>query len=238
MSVRRALASRILAAALALAALPAAGQAARGQATAEQVPDRAAESGGPARPAGDSGTFTVYLPQPARPAPHRPPPPRGESGLAVGLAAAVFAAAGLVWLGLRAPACPRCRQKLVRLERAGTPAPASGDAVGPIEDWVDGAHRDPWACLGCGVVMRRRFGSLMAPDVACPSCGAPTKRTRLDVRERPGYLTWGEVRLDEDCLSCSHRTSALYAAPPLEAPSGQRGAAPAPRGAASTRSSR
>ncbi|HET7177432.1 MAG TPA: hypothetical protein VFI63_01960, partial [Solirubrobacterales bacterium] len=65
--------------------------------------------------------------------------------------------------------------------------------------------------------------SLASTDDVCPSCGSPTKKTRLDVRERPGYLTWGEVRLAEECLSCSHRTEALYAAPPLEAPTTQRG---------------
>jgi hypothetical protein len=73
--------------------------------------------------------------------------------------------------------------------------------------------------------MRRRFGPLAAADAACPSCGAPTKRARRTVVERPGYLTWGEARIDEDCLSCSHRTSALYAAPPLEAPGGRGPAA-------------
>jgi len=221
-----------LAAALALgsaAGLPAQPPAAHGAAPAP----RAAGTAG-TESAGDSGAFTVYLPQPAQPArqlPRRAQPP-GESALAVALAAALFAAVGLAWLGLSAPTCPRCREKLVRLERqgnVGTGAGAEGDAVGPIEDWIDGARRDPWACLGCGVVMRRRFGSLIAPDDVCPSCGSPTKTTRLDVRERPGYLTWGEVRLDEDCLSCSHRTGALYAAPPLEAPTGRRGGAPPAR---------
>lgn len=224
---------RILAAPLALVAFVAlAPPALPAQASANRPASQAAA---PAGTDGDSGAFTVYLPQPAaRPAqpPARRAQPPGESGLAVALAAALFAAAGAAWIGFRTPACPRCRQKLVRLERQGSAAVnaaadagtgAVADAVGPIEDWIDGARRDPWACLGCGLVMRRRFGSLAAADDRCPSCGSPTKKTRLQVRERPGYLTWGEVRLDEECLSCAHRTGALYAAPPLEAPTTQRG---------------
>jgi hypothetical protein len=214
----------------------------------------AATASGPAgtESGGDFGAFTVYLPQPvarpAQPAARRAQPP-GESGLAVALAAALFAAAGVAWIGFRTPVCPRCRQKLVRLERqgsaashveagAGVDAGAGTDAVGPIEDWIDGARRDPWACLGCGLVMRRRFGSLAAADDRCPSCGSPTKKTRLEVRERPGYLTWGEVRLDEECLSCAHRTGALYAAPPLEAPTTRGGSAPRPERRPLSRSSR
>jgi hypothetical protein len=150
----------------------------------------------------------------------------------VGLTAALFAAAGLAWLGLRPPAGPRCRQKLVRLERSGG---AAGEAARPSADLVDGTHRDPWACLGCGVVMRRRFGPLVAPDDACPSCGSPTRKTALTVVDRPGYLTWGEVRLDESCLICSHRASTILAAPPLEAPTAQRGTARSAARAAAAR---
>jgi hypothetical protein len=212
-------------------------------AAAQAPPPGAKPPAGPpaaAPSSGDSGAITVYLPQPSsrstRPAPPIRRPPR-ESGLAAALAAAVFLGAGLAWLAFRSPTCPRCRQKLVRLERSETSAPIPGEAVPPLEDLVGGARRDPWACLACGVVMRRRFGPLVAADAACPSCGAATKKTRLAVVEHPGYLTWGEVRLDEDCLTCAHRASTLYAAPPLEAPTAQRGAARSARGAAS-RSSR
>ena len=241
---------RPLAAPLALAACVAlAPPALPARASANRPASRAAA---PAGTDGDSGAFTVYLPQPAaRPAqpPARRPQPPGESGLAVALAAALFAAAGAAWIGFRTPACPRCRQKLVRLERQESAAVDAGpgtdvgagavaDAVGPIEDWIDGARRDPWACLGCGLVMRRRFGSIAAADDRCPSCGSPTKKTRLEVRERPGYLTWGEVRLDEECLSCAHRTGALYAAPPLEAPTQRGGGSPPARTRPLSRSSR
>jgi len=221
-------------AALFLAAALAPAAAAAAQAPPPQPPAAAPSSG-------DSGAITVYLPQPsspsARPASPIRRPPR-ESGLAVALAAAVFLGAGLAWLAFRPPTCPTCRQKLVRLERSETSAPIPGEAVPPLEDLAGGARRDPWACLACGVVMRRRFGPLVTADTACPSCGAATKKTRLAVVDHPGYLTWGEVRLDEDCLTCAHRASTLYAAPPLEAPTAQRGAARAARGAASSRSSR
>jgi hypothetical protein len=254
--VSGALAPLALAAALALSSLPAAAQsptqsqkpaslpASPPGSQADRVSPPAGATAASGSGSGDEGSFTVYLPPtrsapPARSASRRPVPPGEESGLAVAIAAAVFAAAGLAWLGLRSPACPRCRQKLVRLERSSAEAAtgAGGDAVRPIEELIDGTRRDPWACLACGVVMRRRFGPFVAADDACPSCGSPTKKTRLTVVERPGYLTWGEVRLDEDCLTCSHRTSALYAAPPLEVPIAQRGTAQSARGATS-RSSR
>jgi len=232
MSRRLALAPLFLIALGAALGLPALAPPAR--AATPAAPPAGTEA--PAGASDGSAPFTVYLPPPprARPLPRRPVPPP-ESGLAVGLAAAVFLAAGLAWLGLRPPACPRCRQKLVRLEPAGAPAdpPASGTAAPPGSEGRERGRREPWACLGCGVVMRRRFGPLVVRDAACPRCGAPTRRAALAVVDRPGYLTWGEVRIDEDCLSCPHRATALYAAPPLEAPTAQRGTAETARGATS-----
>ncbi len=233
--MKRTTAIAALALAAALAGAPAGAAAASAAAVPAGPPARA--QGSDTGASGDSQSFTVFLPQPAAsaaasgapaPAPsRRRTPPRGESALAVALTAALFAAIGLVWLGLRKPTCPRCRQRLVQLE------PPASETAGAA------TGREPWACLGCGVVMRRRFarlrrGPLMAADDVCANCGARTKKTRLTVVERPGYLTWGEVRLDDDCLTCAHRGSALYAAPSLEAPVNPSGVRAARRASSSS----
>ncbi|HYH44984.1 MAG TPA: hypothetical protein VEG34_04815 [Thermoanaerobaculia bacterium] len=127
---------------------------------------------------------------------------------------AFFLLGAYLWLRLRTPSCPSCATKVSRLTR--TQEDASLLAAGGRE--ITGTAPGAIACLACGEVVRSRFLSMMTPDRRCPQCSQPTKKVQLKQLERSGYLTWGVVQIDEDCLSCSYRSSQIYPSPPLEAP--------------------
>jgi hypothetical protein len=125
-----------------------------------------------------------------------------------------FLLGAFLWMRLRAPVCPRCATKVSRLTRSeeDTSLLAAGGRQ------VTGTAPGAIACLACGEVVRPRFLSWMTADRRCPQCSQPTKKVKLEQLERSGYLTWGVVQIDEDCLSCSYRSSHIYPSPPLEAP--------------------
>lgn len=127
---------------------------------------------------------------------------------------AFFLLGAYLWLRLRTPSCPSCATKVSRLTR--TQEDASLLAAGGRE--ITGIAPGAIACLACGEVVRSRFLSVMTPDRRCPQCSQPTKKVQLKQLERSGYLTWGVVQIDEDCLSCSYCSSQIYPSPPLEAP--------------------
>lgn len=176
----------------------------------------AAEPPVPRQAPAEPSPFTVYFPEDQRGEqqpktvlstlarqPARPP----ESPWLVVSLLAILLAAVLLWMRLRAPQCPRCRTKMAVLE------PAEG-AQHPALEALN--------CPACGELARRKNRLFLVRDLRCPACKAPTKVSRLATLERPGYLTWGEMRLDEECASCTYRASTLYAAPPFEAPARAR----------------
>ena len=181
----------------------------------------------PARPAAPAPappkSFTVYFPpsgtEPAKapepePAVFAPGKPLGESPATIVFAALfVLAIAGvLAWRRILSPQCPRCRVKMVELEREDGAADPSGLQV--------------LACLGCREVVKRRWRALATRDLRCPDCQAAAKVARLEVVERPGYLTWGKARIHDECASCTYRRSVDYDVPPLEAPAAAAKLAP------------
>ena len=152
--------------------------------------------------------LTVYFPEDeaeqfaAEPAP--PAPVEPESPWAVARLGLLLIAAVLAWMRLRAPLCPRCRTKMSVLE--------------PEESTGKRPHVEVMACQGCDEVQRRKYRLFLSPDRRCPACGVPAKVSRLVPIDRPGYLTWGRMRVDDECASCDYRASSHYAAPLLEAP--------------------
>jgi hypothetical protein len=169
-------------------------------------------------------SLTVYFPEDRKAAPPspltapRPAPPPESPFVIVGLLLALVVVV-LGTMRLRAPLCPRCKAKMARLEPVTPGAPEvveAGSAPAPR------AALETLACPGCDQVMRRRFRTFLLRDPRCPACGQPTKVMRLATEDKAGYLTWGRVRVEEECKSCDFRASTPFDVPPLEAPVRQR----------------
>ena len=157
--------------------------------------------------------LTVYFPEEETPEPQAAvpalaPAPRPASPWSLILPGLILAGAVLAWMRLRAPLCPRCRTKMSVLEPEGDASGRPGVQV--------------LACPGCDEVMRRKHRMILTADRRCPACGRPAKVSRLVPLERPGYLTWGRMRVDDECASCDYRSSVHFAVPVLEAPPRQR----------------
>lgn len=192
---------------LLLAGFPPAGFPAEEPATASP-PATAPPAPAPQREA--PRALTVYFPEEkaqeaaAEPAPAPPEPVQPASPWAVAALGLLMVGVVLAWMRLRAPQCPRCRTKMSVLE----PEDAAGKRP----------HLDVLACQGCDEVMRRKYRLFLTQDRRCPACRVRTKVSRLFPIDRPGYLTWGRMRVDDECASCDYRASSFYAAPLLEAP--------------------
>jgi hypothetical protein len=178
----------------------------------EPAPPPPAAPAAPSAPQEAPRSLTVYFPEdedaasapaPAPPAPVQPASPWTAAGLGLLLVAAVLA-----WMRLRAPLCPRCRTKMSVLE------PEEGTGGRP--------HLEVLACQGCDEVRRRKYKLFLTQDRRCPACATAAKVSRLVPIDRPGYLTWGRMRVDDECARCDYRASSFYAAPLLEAPPRQR----------------
>ncbi len=202
------------------------GQTAPAPAAPAATPSPAATSPAPAAPT--TAPFIVYLTDEKKDVPETAAaPPAALPTTRVGdpspttlvLLAGGFLLGAFAWLRLRTPSCPRCATKVSRLSR--TAEDASLLAAGGRQ--VSGTAPGATACLACGEVVRPLFLSWMTADRRCPDCRQPTKKVKLEQLERSGYLTWGVVQIDADCLSCSYRSSEIYPSPPLEAPLAKRG---------------
>jgi hypothetical protein len=193
----------------------AAQQAAAPPATPAPTP-AAVESPAAGTPAA-SQPFVVYLADEESTAPG-PATPRVKVGdpspATLAVVAAIFLLAAWARLRFRAPQCPRCRSNIAHLERS----PDDTSLLAASGHTVSGTAPGALVCLACDEVVRPRFLSLMTTDTRCPQCRQPTKKSQLHTLERSGYLTWGVVRLDQECLSCTYRSAEIYPAPPLEAP--------------------
>ena len=211
--MRRFLPPLALLAVIAVSALPAAGQSPPPAPAPAETPAAAP----PPQP------FVVYLTEEQDEAEAVAPIETRRVGdpspATLALLAALFLAGAYLWLRLRPPACPRCATPVSRLTRSEEDA--SLLAAGGRQ--VSGSAPGALACLACGEVVRPRFLSFMTADQHCPQCGKPTKKVKLEQLERSGYLTWGVVQIDEDCLSCGFRRSEVYPSPPLEAPAVKKG---------------
>lgn len=145
---------------------------------------------------------------------------KDPGALTLSVLALVFGSGAYLRLRRRARDCPRCRQPLSKLEAPLEEAePAAAIAT---TAWLAGAGRGTVGCVTCGEVTRRRLGAFLSRDARCPSCRHATKVARLAVLEKPGYLLWGLVRVDESCGACGFEVAHTCAAPPLEAPQSVR----------------
>ena len=140
--------------------------------------------------------------------------------LTLSVLALVVGSAAYLRLRRRSGECPRCCQPLSKLEAPTEEADPA--AAITTTAWLAGAGRGTVGCVTCGEVSRRRLGAFLSRDARCPSCGRATKVARLAVVEKPGYLLWGLVRVDESCGACGFEAAHACAAPPLEAPQSVR----------------
>lgn len=131
--------------------------------------------------------------------------PGAGAGLAGGglLAAVAGLFGGRAWLRHRSRRCARCRVPMVRLgESVDDEHLSAGERA---EERVGSVDYDVWACPGCEMVLKQRYGAWFTRYASCPRCQSRTSHSRSTTLRHATYDLGGLVRIDVACEHCDYR---------------------------------
>lgn len=117
------------------------------------------------------------------------------AGLAVGGVAILFV------LVRRPPACPQCRQPLLKLDEAADDAHLTESER--LEERLGSVNYDIWVCPGCAHAEKRRRGAWFTRYSRCPQCNAITRLTHENVVVSPTEHSEGLAQVKETCANCT-----------------------------------
>lgn len=160
-----------------------------------------------------AASYPAAAPKPEPALLTREPAPRGIGLLSwfVLLVPAGFAA--LVYFAVRAPRCPRCRIKMLRLDEEADDAHLT--PAQRVEESLGSVHRDVWSCPRCGELAHKSLPRFLSRYRECPQCGARTKTSSSTVLREATYESGGLVKVDEWCEHCDFSGSHRYSTPQL-----------------------
>jgi uncharacterized protein len=170
----------------------------------------------------------VPSPQPVQPEPqaapqpiYEEPPPSPSSvfnpGLlfAAGLIGSFLSVVMLVVFLFRPIRCPRCQEKMMKLDEAAEDAYLQPSEK--VEERIGSVDHQIWVCPACGETKKlqsMRFSKYKP----CPECSAKTLRSESWTIETATYYQDGKVHVEETCANCPYTRSYVYATPVLVRP--------------------
>jgi uncharacterized protein len=120
---------------------------------------------------------------------------------------------GYWFLRLRAPHCPGCKEKMLRLDEAagdGYLEPAE-----KVEERIGSVDYKIWLCPACGEHEKRRGSHFFSRYHTCPECGAKTLDSTSTTLETATTYRYGLIEIHEACENCSYHNTYTRTTPML-----------------------
>lgn len=140
-------------------------------------------------------------------------PPRFPFGSALGVLATLGGVLAFFALLNRPPRCPKCRLPMDRFDE--TSDDRFLEPHEQLEERLGSVDYTVWSCPGCGEVTERSHERWFSGYDRCPGCRAKTLRKTSTTLRAATYEHGGEVRVDEECANCSHRSARTHSTPRL-----------------------
>jgi uncharacterized protein len=116
-------------------------------------------------------------------------------------------------LRLRAPRCPRCKEKMRQLDEAADDAFLS--SAEKVEEQIGSVDHQIWLCPACGEHKKRRASRFFSGYHTCPECGAKTLSSTSTTLETATTYRYGLIEIHEACENCSYQNTYTRTTPML-----------------------
>jgi uncharacterized protein len=115
---------------------------------------------------------------------------------------------------LRAPRCPRCKEKMRQLDEAADdvylePAEKVEERIGSVDYQI-------WLCPACGEHTKRQGSRFFSRYQTCPECRARTLGSTSTTVETATTYRCGQIEIHEACENCSYQNTYTRTTPMLE----------------------
>lgn len=115
---------------------------------------------------------------------------------------------------LRAPRCPRCKEKMRQLDEAADdiylePSEKVEERIGSVDYQI-------WLCPACGEHTKRQGSHFFSRYQACPECHAKTLGWTSTTRETATTYRCGLIEIHEACENCPYQNTYTRTTPMLE----------------------
>jgi uncharacterized protein len=142
--------------------------------------------------------------------------PRGSGG-----ATSIWLGGGLGFLmlaywffALRAPRCPRCKEKMMQLDEAQESAFLEPSER--VEERIGSINYQIWECPACGEHKKKRGSAFFSGYKTCPDCGAKTLSSTSTTLAAATHYSGGSVEIRQACANCSFTNTYAQSTPMLE----------------------
>ncbi len=118
------------------------------------------------------------------------------------------------FFALRAPRCPRCKEKMMQLDEAQESAFLEPSER--VEERIGSINYQIWECPACGEHKKKRGSAFFSGYKTCPDCGAKTLSSTSTTLAMATHYSGGSVEIRQACANCSFTNTYTQSTPMLE----------------------
>jgi uncharacterized protein len=118
------------------------------------------------------------------------------------------------FFALRAPHCPRCKEKMRQLDETEEKAFLAPSEQ--VEESIGSINYQVWECPGCGEHKKKRGSAFFSRYKTCPDCGAKTLSSTSTTLATATNYSCGSVEVRQACANCPYTNTYTESTPMLE----------------------